>query len=208
MKEFQTLLAGKIRIVPLEKEPRHVAGVDAAFIDGRVISAVCVYKYPEMTLVEEGHCVREARFPYIPGFLSFREGPSIIDALRTLKTSPDCVIFDGQGIAHPRGLGIASCVGVLLDVPAIGCAKSRLIGTFSEPGAKRGSWSPLKHKGRTIGAVLRTRDSVKPLFVSPGHRIDLEGSIEVVMACSGRYRLIEPIRRADTLSKRLKSGLG
>ncbi len=207
LKEIQTLLAGKIRIVPLEEEPRHVAGVDAAFIYHRIVSVACVYKYPEMTPVEEGHSVRDVSFPYIPGYLSFREGPAIIDTLLALKTRPDCVIFDGQGIAHPKGLGIASCVGVILDIPTIGCAKSRLIGTFSEPGAGRGSWTPLKHKGRTIGAVLRTRDSVKPLFVSPGHRIDLEGAIEVVMACTGRYRLTEPVRRADILSKRLKSGL-
>ena len=117
---------------------------------------------------------------------------------------PDLILVDGQGIAHPRGIGIASHIGVLLDIPAIGCAKSRLIGEFVEPGARKGSWSPLVHRGTIIGAVVRTRNDVRPLFVSPGHRVDLQNCLRIVEACSKGYRIPEPLRRAHLLSKEKK----
>ncbi len=204
VREVQAELRKKTLIIPLEKMPSLVAGVDSAFLDDSIISVACLYRYPEITLVEEKYVVKKLRFPYIPGFLSFREGPTAIEAIEKLSITPDCVIFDGQGIAHPKRIGVASYVGVLLDMPVIGCAKSRLVGEYKEPGKRRGSWSPLKADGDTVGAVLRTRTGVKPLFISPGNRIDIQGSIETILGCTVKYRLPEPIRRADALSKILK----
>jgi len=196
-----------VNIIPLKKEPKYIVGVDAAFLNNKVIGVACLYKYPEIHFIEEAYAVTEILFPYIPGFLSFREGPAIIMALKGLKRKPDIILFDGQGIAHPKRLGIASHVGVLLNIPTIGCAKSRLVGTYKEPGPKKGTCSSLLYKKEIVGVVLRTNDNVKPLFVSPGHRIDIQGSMEIVLACSQRYRLPEPLRWADFLSKKIKREL-
>ncbi len=201
---FQEQLRKKVRIVPLGKEPRYVAGVDAAFSDTKVFAAVCLYRCSDLSLVEQAHALRKLSFPYVPGFLSFREGPAIIAAVEKLKTRPDILLVDGQGIAHPRRIGIASHLGVMLGVPSIGCAKTRLIGEYNEPGRRKSEWSRLCFEGEIVGAVLRTRDSVNPVFVSPGHKIDLESSIRIVLDCTGRYRLPEPIRCADMLSKIMK----
>ena len=206
-RKLQEILQKKVNIIPLKKEPKYIAGVDAAFLNNKVIGVACLYKYPEIHFIEEAYAVTEILFPYIPGFLSFREGPSIITALKGLKRKPDIILFDGQGIAHPKGLGIASHIGVLLNVPTIGCAKSRLVGTYKEPGPKKGTCSSLLYKKEIVGVVLRTKDSVKPLFVSPGNRIDIQGSIEIVLACSQRYRIPEPLRRADFISKKIKKEL-
>jgi deoxyribonuclease V len=203
-KGIQLELKDKVKIVPLGKKPEFVAGVDAAFPENRVIAAACLYRYPELSLLEETYAVTEVSFPYIPGFLSFREGPAIIEALKHFTIPPDVVLFDGQGIAHPKGLGIATHIGILLDVPTIGCAKSRLVGEYKVPGITRGNRSPLRYDGKTVGAVLRTRDNTRPVFVSPGHRIDIEASIEIVLGCISKYRLPEPLRRADFLSGKLK----
>jgi deoxyribonuclease V len=190
-----------------KKKLRYIAGVDAAFLNNKVIGVACLYKYPEIYLVEETYTVTETLFPYIPGFLSFREGPAIITALKGLKRKPDIILFDGQGIAHPKRLGIASHVGVLLNIPTIGCAKSRLIGAYKEPGPKKGTCSSLLYKKEIVGVVLRTKDNVKPLFVSPGNRIDIKWSIEIVLSCSQGYRIPEPLRRADIISKKIKREL-
>ncbi len=206
-RKMQAYLVKRLAIRPLEKTPVYIAGVDAAFLGDKIVCTACVYKFPELTLVEEGYKVSKVRFPYIPGMLSFREGPAIIECVEGLKTRPDLIIFDGQGIAHPRGIGIAACVGMILDIPSIGCAKSRLVGEYREPKKKKGSWSPLEYKGSTVGAVLRTQTGIKPVFVSPGHRIDLDGSLEIIMRSSGSYRLPEPVRRADMLSKKIKRDL-
>jgi len=206
-RKLQEILQKKVNIIPLKKEPKYIAGVDAAFLNTKVIGVACLYKYPEISLIEKTYAVTEILFPYIPGFLSFREGPAIISALKGLRKKPDIILFDGQGIAHPKGLGIASHIGVLLNVPTIGCAKSRLIGTYKEPGPKKGTCSSLLYKKEIVGVVLRTKDNVKPLFVSPGHRIDIQGSMEIVLACSQRYRLPEPLRWADFLSKKIKREL-
>jgi deoxyribonuclease V len=204
---IQDILKEKVRITPLKKKPKYIAGVDAAFLNNKVIGAACLYKFPDMLLIGEAYAVTEILFPYIPGFLSFREGQSIINALKGLRKKPDIILLDGQGIAHPKRLGIASHIGVLLNVPTIGCAKSRLVGTYKEPGFKKRNWSFLKHDGEIVGVVLRTRDNVKPLFVSPGHRIDIQGSIGIVLACSQKYRIPEPLRRADFISKKIKKEL-
>lgn len=206
-KAIQLDLRDKVRIVPLRKNPKIIAGVDAAFSDDKIIGVACLYKYPELTLLEDAFSITKVSFPYIPGYLSFREGPSLIEALHKLKIKPDVILFDGQGIAHPKGLGIASHIGVLLDMTTIGCAKSRLVGEYKEPKLKKGGWSPLKYNHDVIGAVLRTRDNVKPVFVSPGHRIDLQASINIVLNCTGKYRISEPLRRADIISKRMKREL-
>ena len=206
-RKLQEILQKKVNIIPLKKEPKYIAGVDAAFLNNKVIGVACLYKYPEIHFIEEAYAVTEILFPYLPGFLSFREGPSIITALKGLKRKPDIILFDGQGIAHPKGLGIASHIGVLLNVPTIGCAKSRLVGTYKEPGPKKGTCSSLLYKKEIVGVVLRTKDNVKPLFVSPGNRIDIQGSIEIVLACSQRYRIPEPLRRADFISKKIKKEL-
>ncbi|NOS36150.1 MAG: deoxyribonuclease V [Deltaproteobacteria bacterium] len=200
-REVQIALQKKIVIKPLRKLPELIAGVDAAFFENKIIGIASLYRYSDLTPLKDSVSIREVTFPYIPGLLSFREGPVVIEAIKGLETVPDLILFDGQGIAHPRGVGIASHIGVLLGIPSIGCAKSRLVGDYCEPGAKKGSSSPLRYKGKIVGSVVRSRDNVRPLFVSPGHLVDIDGAVEYVLACTGRYRLPEPIRRADRLSK-------
>lgn len=206
-KWIQHTLKQKVKICPLIREPQFIAGTDAAFLNDRVVAVACLYKYPELTLIEETSATTVTSFPYIPGFLSFKEGPAIIKAINKLKIKPDVILFDGQGIAHPQDIGIATHIGVLLNIPTIGCAKSRLVGSYIEPKIKKGQYSYLKYQGRTVGAVLRTRDKVKPVFVSPGHMIDLNGAINIVLKCMGNYRIPEPLRQADHFSKKLKRNL-
>jgi len=157
--------------------------------------------------LEDTCAVTDMTFPYIPGFLSFREGPAIIEALHMLKIKPHVILFDGQGIAHPKRMGIASHIGVILNIPTIGCAKSRLVGEYKEPGTSKGKISSLKYQGKIVGAVVRTKDDIRPLFVSPGHLIDLKSSIEIVLGCTTKYRISELLRRADFLSKKIKRAL-
>lgn len=181
---------------------RQVAGVDVGFEDGgrTTRAAVAVLAYPGLEPVEERIARVPTTFPYVPGLLSFREIPAVLAALAQLPVLPDLILCDGQGIAHPRRLGIACHLGVLLDVPTVGVAKSRLIGTHAEVPADKGGWVPLLDGGETIGAVLRTRANVKPVYVSPGHRISLPTAIDYVMGCLTRYRLPETTRRADRLA--------
>ena len=203
-RELQERHRSRVRIVPLKKDPEFVAGADAAFSDDRVFAAACLYSYPDLTLIERSSATEASIYPYVPGYLFFREGKAIIAALNKLRTKPDIILVDGQGIAHPRGIGSASHLGVLLGKPTIGCAKTRLVGEYREPGKRKESWSELIYEGRKMGAVLRTRDNVRPLFVSPGHGIDLEGAIRVTLRCVGRYRIPEPLRCADRLSRIMK----
>ena len=181
---------------------RHVAGVDVGFEDGGRVTraAVAVLSFPGLEPVDEAIARQPTRFPYVPGYLSFREIPALLAALQAIDTPPDLILCDGQGIAHPRRMGIACHLGVLLDLPTIGVAKSRLIGEFEEPGAHKGDWSPLRHHGEVIGAVLRSRDRVSPLFVSPGHRVSLATAIDYTLRCTTRYRLPETTRRAHRLA--------
>lgn len=179
---------------------RTVAGVDAAYREGGR-AAVVVLSYPDMEPLEEEVATRETVFPYVPGLLSFREAPQVLDALEKLQTRPDLFIFDGQGYAHPRRLGLAAHLGVYLDMPSIGCAKSRLVGRYAAPGPNMGDRSPLVDHGEVIGTVLRTKPRTNPLFISVGHKIDLETAVEVVLRCLRGYRLPEPTRLADRLSK-------
>ena len=181
---------------------RHVAGVDVGFEDNGATTraAVAVLAFPSLQLVTSVIARKPTCFPYVPGLLSFREVPAVLAAMEQLDVLPDLLLCDGQGIAHPRRLGIASHLGLLLDVPAIGVAKTRLIGNHDEVPDKRGAWVPLRDGNETIGAVLRTRQGIKPLYISPGHRIGLESAIAWVMACLTRYRLPETTRWAHRLA--------
>jgi deoxyribonuclease V len=186
---------------------RRVAGVDVAFEqNGRITrAAVAVLDYPGLALVEQALIRVATRFPYVPGLLSFREAPAVLAAFEKLRAAPDLILYDGQGIAHPRRIGIASHVGLLLDCPSIGVAKSRLVGTHRAPPDRRGAWTPLTDDGasggtETIGAVLRTRKGVKPVYVSIGHRVSLDTAIGWTLACCTKYRLPETTRWADRLA--------
>jgi deoxyribonuclease V len=203
-RELQNQFRKKVSVSPLAQGPRTIAGVDAAFSEDRVFAAACLYLFPELTLLEQRTTVQKLSFPYVPGYLSLREGPAIILALNKLSQKPDLILVDGHGIAHPRGFGIASFIGVSLDVPTTGCAKSRLIGEYTEPGSRKGSWTPLNFEGKTVGAVVRTRDHTRPLFISTGHRTDIASAIHITLNCTGKYRTPEPLRCADMLSKKIK----
>lgn len=197
--ELQRELAAKVHIESPSEPIVLVAGVDAAFSsDGsRCIAAAVVWDCQSGSMVEERVARRPLRFPYVPGLLSFREAPAVIAALRRLRTRPSAIMCDAHGYAHPRRFGLACHVGVLCDVPTIGCAKSRLCGSHREPGRRRGSRSALHDRGETIGTVLRTRTDVRPVYVSVGHRIDLPTAEKIVLQCANRYRLPEPTRMAD-----------
>ena len=183
-----------------------VAGADISCArgDDRVYAAVVVLDAESLEVAEAATFCGRTSFPYIPGLLSFREGPALLRAFGKLRRRPDAVLFDGQGIAHPRGFGLAAHLGLILDIPAVGCAKTRLIGSHEEPGAGRGQLSPLRHDGTVIGAVLRTKDRVKPVFVSQGHRVSLERAVEIVLRCARRYRIPEPVRQAHILVNQIR----
>ena len=195
---MQRQLADHVLIRPLEKDPELVAGLDisGAGADGRVRAAVVVLTYPELETVECRVVSSEVTYPYVPGLLSFRETPVLAPVLESLTTEPDILLIDGQGIAHPRRFGIACHLGLLFDIPTIGCAKSRLTGSFDEPALAKGSYAMLKDGDATIGVALRSRDGTRPIFVSIGHKVDLESAVRIVLACAPKYRIPEPTRRA------------
>jgi deoxyribonuclease V len=203
---LQKELAGRVKHKKILPMPKTIAGLDCAFSkDGRnIIAAIVVLRFGNFELIETQKAVQEVNFPYIPGLLSFREAPACIAAAKKLKITPDIFMIDGQGIAHPRRLGIASHLGLFFDKPTIGCAKSRLIGEFREPALKKGSFSPLLDKDEIIGSVVRTRTNVKPVFVSVGNKCTLEEAIEITLACATKYRIPEPTRLAHQLVSRLK----
>jgi deoxyribonuclease V len=194
---IQNRLRRKILLRKGFRQVSTIAGVDMAFDGRRGFGAVSVFTFPDLEMIEEVTIEKNLEFPYIPGLLSFREGPVLVSTLEKVRIEPDLLLFDGQGIAHPRGLGIASHMGLLFDKPAIGCAKSRLVGEYREPGVEKGSLTPLLLKQVRVGSVVRTRRNVKPILVSPGHRVDIETSVEIVLSCCNRYRIPEPIRWAD-----------
>jgi deoxyribonuclease V len=187
--------------------PRTVAGLDVSYAgDGggtgdRLAAAVVVLDAATLEVVEESVAVGTAAFPYVPGLFAFRELPTLLDALRDLKTTPDLLVCDGFGVAHPRRFGLACHVGLLTGVPAIGVGKTAFIGAHEPPGARRGDTSPLVDGGEPVGRVLRTRDDVKPVFVSVGHRADLDTACRHVLSLAPEYRLPETTRRADRLSR-------
>jgi deoxyribonuclease V len=213
-RDCQNRLASKVRFTSLKKQPKLIAGIDCAFSRNgkKIIAAVVVLKLPDFALVETTNAVRKVTFPYIPGLLSFREAPACIAAVEELKNDPDLFIIDGQGIAHPRRLGLAAHLGLFFDKPTIGCAKSRLTGYFEDPPLEKGAYSLLKDKKsakqdtqyETIGAVVRTRANVKPVFVSVGNKCTLEEAIKITVGCTTKYRLPEPTRLAHQLVSKLR----
>jgi deoxyribonuclease V len=206
-REVQERLGKAVRQVPLPLDRiRLVGAADVTYIGEKeiVAAAVVVTDLATGRIVEERTAVRRTAFPYVPGYLTFREGPAVVAAWKKLSRIPDVVLFDGHGIAHPRRLGIASHIGVLLDLPSVGVAKRRLVGEYAGPGPRRGDWSPLTQEGETVGAVVRTREAVKPVFVSVGHRVDLSSAISLVLRLCSRYRLPDPARRAHQLTREIR----
>ncbi len=173
-----------------------IGGVDVSVKDNLSRAAVVVMSFPKLEIIETRTAIQSTPFPYVPGLLSFREGPVLVEAFTQLETVPDVFIFDGMGRIHPRRIGIAAHMGLWLDKPTIGCGKSHLLGDYDEPGSEKGSASTLTYRGETLGVVLRTRTNVKPVYISPGHLIDLKSSIDLVLRSTPKYRLPEPIRAA------------
>ncbi|AQQ71773.1 Endonuclease V [Limihaloglobus sulfuriphilus] len=206
---LQRQLAGKISLNKFHGSVNLVAGVDCAFTDAgkTILCCCCVVDIANFETIETVRTKLPVNFPYVPGLLSFREAPVCIKALRLLKTLPDAVIFDGQGIAHPRRLGLAAHIGLLLNIPTVGCAKSRLCGEYREPGPSKGQSCPLLQKGEPTGKVLRTRDNVRPVFVSPGNNCSIDDAAKITLACCSKYRLPEPTRRADKLVAEFKKNI-
>ena len=184
-----------------------LAGADISYNrgDDRFFAAVVLLRFPDMQIMETAGHAATVRFPYIPGLLSFREGPVLLEAFKKLHNCPDVILFDGQGIAHPRGLGLASHMGLFLDVPTIGSAKSRLFGQHDNVGTDVGAFSYLKDGDAVLGVALRTKKKVKPVYVSPGHRISLETAIRVVLASCRGYRIPEPVRQAHLMVNRMRT---
>jgi deoxyribonuclease V len=206
---LQKELAGQVRIQPLDKPVETVAGTDCAFVGshrtaGRVLVAAVLCDAGSMEVLAAARHEAPCRFPYVPGLLSFREAPAVIEVLEKLPARPDLLICDGQGIAHPRGLGLATHVGMWLDLPTIGAAKSRLCGEHRQPGVRRGCRTQLRLDGRVIGSVVRTRTNVRPMYVSVGHRVALDDAIGWTLRCCRGYRLPEPTRQAHHHVTRLK----
>lgn len=190
------------------RRPRLVAGTDLAFSPDQeeTIAGVVVWDVREREVVEQHVVRRKVRFPYVPGLLSFREAPSLIAVLRRLRCEPDVFIFDGQGYAHPRRFGLACHVGVILDRPSLGCAKSVLVGRFDALDSNAGATAPLEDQGERVGVAVRTRENIKPVFVSVGHRLSLPAAVRITLACGNGYRLPEPTRLADKLVARHRRG--
>jgi deoxyribonuclease V len=199
---LQQRLRSKVVRTGRPQAVRYVAGTDVGFERGGGITraAVAVLSFPALELVDHAIARLPTRFPYVPGLLSFREMPALLMALDALRVRPDLLLCDGQGLAHPRRFGIACHMGVACGIPSIGVAKSRLIGEHGQPMQLRGAWAPLKDRGETIGAVLRSRPRMLPLYVSVGHRISLSLAVRYVMACTTRYRLPETTRWAHRLA--------
>jgi deoxyribonuclease V len=209
-RRLQSELASRVQTgPPLDLDRvRFVAGADVSTGDEMAYATVAVLRFPELEVVEVRGAGAPLSFPYVPGLLAFREIPSVAEALSRIETPVDAVIFDAQGLAHPRRLGLASHLGLFLDVPSVGCAKSRLTGRFEEPDRKKGSATDLVDRGEVVGRVVRTRDGVSPVFVSVGNRIDLQSAVDLVLACCTRYRLPEPTRQAHNAANRLRRAGG
>ncbi len=204
-KAIQQRLSGLVEEADRLGPIRFVAGIDLSGVrsTGNATAAAVLLSFPGLQPVEESRVEAPLEFPYIPGFLSFREAPLMLAALRRLKTEPDLILVDGQGRAHPRGLGIACHLGLILDKPTIGCAKSRLVGQFDEPEEEAGSTSPLVYRGKVVGTVLRTKRRVKPIFVSVGHRVSLPSAVDLALRCTlPGQRLPEPTRQAHLAAGR------
>jgi deoxyribonuclease V len=203
---IQESLRSRIILTEAFSEVKTIGGGDVGYSKNRdlLLGAIVVLSFPKMETVDSATAYGKIPFPYIPGLLSFREGPILIKTFQKLKMKPDVMIFDGQGIAHPRGFGLASHLGLWLDLPSIGCAKTHLTGEFALPRLSKGSFELIRKDGKRVGAILRTRDNVKPLFISPGHRIDLQTSIKLILATCQKFRIPEPLRIAHQATRLLR----
>jgi deoxyribonuclease V len=203
-RQLQLELATKVRLEDDFPPLRHIAGVDVGFEEGGAVTRAAAVLLDAKTLLPLKELVarRPTCMPYIPGLLSFRELPTVLQALQDLAEVPDLIFVDGHGIAHPRGLGIAAHLGVVTGLPTIGVAKSILVGTHGELGPSRGDRVPLHYRGKVIGCMLRSKDKIRPLIVSPGHRVSMESAPELVLSFCTKYRLPEPTRLADRLASR------
>ncbi|MFP4460997.1 MAG: endonuclease V [Thermotogota bacterium] len=207
--EIQRDLVNNLRFSPLGQMPRLIAGVDSSFFNIEdkeyILTVIVVLSFPDLEYVEKKYLTNRVTFPYIPGLLTFREGPSFIKTWKRLHSEPEVVFFDGQGTAHPRGLGLASHMGLFLERPTIGVAKNRLYGTADGTPKKMGEWFPLRNsEEEVIGSVICTKKETKPLYISPGHLITLEDTMRLVMSCLNGFKIPEPTRQAHILSQRIK----
>lgn len=204
--ELQRSLRDRVVVEQPTRPIRTVAGADISFnrFSSTIYAAVVVIDIETMETVERKGVVSETRFPYVPGLLSFRETPAVLEAWSLLESEPDALMIDGHGLAHPRRFGIACHVGLLVDRPTVGAAKSVLVGTFVEPPPERGAWTPLIDRGEIVGAAVRTKRSVKPIFATVGHRFDLQSAIALLLRCAGGYRQPEPTRRAHLLVNQMR----
>lgn len=191
---------------PGPRTVRTVAGLDVAYADDRLAAAAVVLDADSLDVVEEATVLDRPAFPYVPGLFAFRELPALVEALRKLSVTPDLLVCDGHGLAHPKRFGLACHLGVLTGLPTIGVGKTRLVGSYDEPAADRGAWSALSDGGQVVGRALRTQTGVRPVFVSVGHRADLDTACAVTLRLAPRYRLPETTRRADRLSRRTLTG--
>jgi deoxyribonuclease V len=202
---IQETLRDRIILKNTSLKVRTIGGGDVAYSksDNLLFGAIVVLSFPHMEILDTATCDGKVPFPYIPTLLSFREGPILIKTFQKLKIKPDVVIYDGQGIAHPRGMGLASHMGLWFDLPSIGCAKTPLLDEFISPGPFKGSLEWLRREGKKVGAVLRTKEKVKPLFISPGHRIDLMTSIHLILESCRGFRIPEPLRKAHQITREI-----
>ena len=203
---IQEVLKDKIILEKAAAKVKTIGGGDVAYSKkgNRLFGSIAVLSFPDMEVLDMAKADGDITFPYIPGLLSFREGPILIKTFQSLRIRPDVMLFDGQGIAHPRRMGLASHMGLWLDLPSIGCAKTPLLKEFINPGPFKGSFKWIRQEGKKVGAVLRTKEKVKPLFVSPGHRIDSLMSIELVLESCRGFRIPEPLRKAHQASLLLR----
>ncbi len=204
---IQLELKEKIRLQKLSGPIRLVAGADVSYSKKVELcfAAVTIFKHPEMEIFEQTDSLGPISFPYVPGYLTFREAPILLNAFEKIEHVPDLILFDGQGIAHPRQMGLAAHLGLILNLPSIGCAKSILIGQFQEPLYEKGNWTDLIYQNNKIGAVVRTREGVKPVFVSPGYKITIEEAVYWVLNTCAGYRIPEPIRRSHLAVNQLRA---
>jgi len=205
--KLQIKLREKVSLKSAFNKIDKVAGADVSYYNDKAIAGVVVLSFPQLEIIERRFSISPVKFPYIPGLLSFREGPALLEVFKKIENEPDVVLFDGQGIAHPRRMGIATHLGLFLDRPTIGCAKSKLSGNYLPVREERGSYSLLREGEEIIGAVVRTKRGTSPIFVSPGNKIDLFASVEIVLRCTNKYRLPEPTRKAHLFVNKLKRDL-
>jgi deoxyribonuclease V len=202
--QIQETLRQQLILKNVFSQIKTIGGADVSYSDGdHLLGTILVFSYPDLRLLHSSFAFGRISFPYTPGLLAFREGPILIEAFQKLAARPDVMIFEGQGIAHPKGFGMASHLGLWFDIPSIGCTKTPLVKTDITVGTSKGQVQTILNDRVEIGAIVRTKTNVKPVFVSPGHKIDLATSVQIILETCRGFRIPEPIRRADTVSRQL-----